>query len=60
MKVYRVSSKIKTNEIKMLAIKRKRSGLGGLEQMKLSIVGICILVATLVGTCIGATGMFIV
>lgn len=56
MKVYRASSEINRNDIKMRALGRKRSGLG-LEQMKLSsIVGICVLaVATLV-QCIGATG----
>lgn len=55
MKVYRASSEINRNDIKMRALGRKQNGLG-LKQMKLSIVGICVL-ATLV-QCIGATGKF--
>lgn len=59
MKVYQASSKIKKKiVIEMPSIRKRSRGLAGLEQLKLSIVGICVL-ATLL-QCIGATGMFIV
>jgi hypothetical protein len=55
--VYRSSSKIRKSIITML--RRKLYGSRSLEKMKLSMVGISLLVIASIAQCIGATGKFL-